>query len=133
MSLDSLIDLQNTIDILLQQNQHRNIHSICCIVALLQEYLTYLLPIIDPVGIIDEREKYIPDLDTVVRVVLELERGEHSGLLLGYLDKDVDSEVFVAQIDINSKAEKNGRIEIDQIVLGMTRHNRHNLDGTGIS
>ena len=119
MSLDNLTDLQSTIDILLQQNQHRNIHSTCCMAALLQEYITYLLPILEPLDRIDEREKYIPDLDTVVRIVLELERGEHSGLLLGYLDKDVDNEVFVTQIEIDSKVDKNGRIEIDQIVLGM--------------
>ena len=119
MSLETLTDLQNTIDILLQQNQHRNVHSTCCVVALLQEYLTYLLPILDPLDGRNEREKYIPDLGTVVRVVLELKRGEHSGVLLGYLDKDVDNEVFVGQIEIDSKAERNGRIEIDQIILGM--------------
>ncbi|KAI6661895.1 hypothetical protein LOD99_9666 [Oopsacas minuta] len=115
-----LSGLEDAIDILLQQNLHRNIHTTCCIISLLQEYITYLLPIID-VDITDQ-DRITPDTNTAIRIVLELDRGEHSGVLLGYMEAEVENRVFIEQIAIGSKAEEFEEIEIDHIILEINSH-----------
>ena len=113
-----LIGLEDTIDLLLQQNLHRNIHTICCVILVLQEYITYLLPLFEPLYTADIECVDRPDLTTSVSVVLSIGTGEQSGVVLGELGDGLDNKIFVEQLVSGSSAERNDDIEIDHIVLG---------------
>ena len=113
-----LAGLEETIDILLQQNLHRNIHTICCVIVVLQEYITFLLPLFEPLYDADTESVDIPDLTTRVSVILQIETGQSCGIVLGDLGEGVDNRIFVEQLINKSIAERNEEIEIDQIVLG---------------
>ena len=113
-----LIGLEDTIDLLLQQNLHRNIHTICCVILVLQEYITYLLPLFEPLCTADTGCVDRPDLTTSVSVVLSIGTGEQSGVVLGELGDGLDNKIFVEQLVSGSSAERNEDIEIDHIVLG---------------
>ena len=112
-----LAGLEDTIETLLQQNLHRDIHTLCCVVLVLQEYITYLLPLFEPLCR-DTESPDKPDLSTRVSVVLQIETGGNSGIVLGDLGEGFDNRIFVEQIMIGSSAETNEDIEIDHILLG---------------
>ena len=111
-----LLGLEDTIEILLQQNLHRNIQTLCCIIVVLQEYITCLLPLFEPVRTRDIATEYAPDYDT--QVCVELETGRGCGVVLGDMGEELEYRICVKQLVEGSIAEKCEDIEIDHIVLG---------------